>query len=637
MKKYSVIVFCISAFALCLSSLSFAIECAPFYCNMGNSEAISNSNGTIHGSLTFVGGINGNAASFDGTSDVNFTGSIFNSTSGSVSLWFQKNTTDEKGGIMEIGHIGSPNSIGLFYANTNGVYFEMRNSNNQYKVIYALNAISQTQWTHIVAIWDKQEDSYHIKLFINGRYVSGETLTGPFEHTQGFMNVGIAGSGEWYGHGRGKIDELRFFNWALSDGEVYAEYVYSSNRYRYQPTSKPVSTGPVKVIGKTLTVNNTPFPIKGVGYQPIPLGMEPDRSTLNSVFANAAIIARDIDYLKKMNVNTIRLWAQLPYDATLLNALAAADIYAIMAFEVPSSREDSTIDYGDPATIAFYKTKITEYVNYFKNHPAVLAWAIGNENNLHYDGNMADWYHLANELARSAWDAESPSYHPTVVINGYALFFGDVDYLSDDISMNYMDIWGHNTYNRYDYHSYFCYVDKISAKPLIITEFGVDAYNRNTSVEYQDVQAAWVIHEWEQIRSQSLGGTVMEYSDEWWKCGATNSHDLCGYYTDVQPDGFSHEEWYGMMAVEDNGTLPDIMHPRKVYCALQQAFSNKLFPSDFDLNNKVNLNDFTMLAGHWLQTNCCEHYCCDGVDLDYNGEVEMMELSMLAEYWLKGT
>lgn len=51
-------------------------------------------------------------------------------------------------------------------------------------------------------------------------------------------------------------------------------------------------------------------------------------------------------YLQQLNVNTVRLWAQLP-DATLLDSLAAAGIYAIMAFQVPSSVESPGIDYTD--------------------------------------------------------------------------------------------------------------------------------------------------------------------------------------------------------------------------------------------------------------------------------------------------
>jgi len=536
---------------------------------MNSDQAISACNGMINGSLTFVPGVNDTAANFDGTADIEYTDSIFNSTSGSISLWFRKNSTDTFGGIMEIGQIGTSNSIGVFYNYTNYIYLEMRGSSS-FEQAYTGDVIDQNAFTHIVALWDEREGTYYMKLFINGRYVSGNTLPGPFSHTQGYMKVGIT---DYYGRAKGVIDELRFFNWALSDSEVYEEYVYSSNKFRYKPTGKPVSTGPVKVIGKTLTVKNSPFKVKGIGYQPIPVGMSPSISTLDYVFTNQDIIARDVSYLKEMNVNTIRLWGQLSYDTVLLDAIEDAGIYAIMAFEVPSSTDDSDINYSNPDTIALYTTEITEYVNYFKNHPAVLAWAIGNENNLHYNGNMAGWYKLANELAKSAYKAEEPNYHPTMVINGYALYFGDVNYCSDDNSMNYVDIWGHNTYNRYDYHSYFCYYDKISAKPLIVTEFGVDAWDNNSSRENQAVQAQCDVNEWEQIKSNSLGGTLMEYSDEWWKCDSPSYHGLYGYYTDAQPDNFSNEAWYGVMAVQNNGTGPDIMIPREAYYALQQAFS----------------------------------------------------------------
>jgi len=111
------------------------------------------------------------------------------------------------------------------------------------------------------------------------------------------------------------------------------------------------------------------------------------------------------------------------------------------------------------------------------------------------------------------------------------LFFGDVDYSSDDASLDYVDIWGHNNYIRYGYHSYFCYYDRISAKPLVMTEFGVDACGPGLQWENQHVQAEWVTHEWEQVRDNCIGGTIMEYCDEWWKCGSPSTHDLCGYYT----------------------------------------------------------------------------------------------------------
>ncbi len=621
-------------FALVISP-SLAGECAPFYCSFDSETAITQCSGTVNGALTFPIAVNGLGANFNGTVDVKFTGQIFDNPAGSLSLWFKKNSSDPKGGIMEIGRLGTPNSMGIFYANSDYVYFEIRNAANEYRVVYAPDVLSQDSYTHIVVIWYERQGTYHMKLFINGIYAGGEQLPAPFVHVNSFMNVGVSGSGEWYGRGRGVIDEMRFLNWALSDPEVYAEYVFSSNRYRYQPTSKPVSTGPVKVAGKTLTVNDKPFLVKAVGYQPVPIEMSPTRDTLDYIFTDQNIIQRDVAYLKKMNVNTVRLWTQLP-DATLLDALQLAGIYAIMGFYVPASTDVPDIDYSNPTTIQLYTNGIADYVNQFKNHPAALAWAIGNENNLHYNKNVADWYKLANKLAQVAYENEKPAYHPTILVNGYMLFFADTDHCSDDVSLNYVDIWGHNSYVCYDYHAYFCYYDKLTAKPLILTEFGVDAYGSGPPPQNQHLQAEWVVHEWSQIRNNCLGGVVMEYCDEWWKCGLPSAQDLCGYYTDVQPDFFSNEEWYGIMAVEKSGTSTDIMRPREIYCSLQQAYSDRQFVGDIAPDGNVDFGDFSVFSVRWLQTNCYEDGCCEGVDLDHSGEVDIVDLAIMSEDWLEG-
>lgn len=607
---------------------SLAAECAPFYCSFASNEAIIQSGGIINGILTFPSGVNGTAANFNGTANVKFTGQIFDAPSGSLSLWFKKNSSDQQGGIMEIGRLGTPNSMGVFYNYSDDVYFEIRNAASQYKGAYAPDVLSQNIYTHIVVVWYERLGTYHMKLFINGTYTGGTQLPAPFVHANGFMNIGAC---EWYGRGRGVVDELRFFNWALSDPEVYAEYVYSSNRYRYQPTSKLVSTGPVKVVGKILTVHDKPFLVRGVGYQSVPIGKSAtNKDTLDYIFTNQNIIQRDVTYLKRMNVNTIRLWAQLP-DATLLDALASAGIYAIMGFCVPASTD---IDYSDPSTIQLYADGIADYVNRFKNHPAVLGWAIGNENNLHYDKNVSDWYKLANKLAQVAYENEKPAYHPTILVNGYMLFFADIDRSSDDVSLNYVDIWGHNSYVCYDYHSYFCYYSRITAKPLILTEFGVDAYDSGSSCQNQVLQAEWVVHEWNQIKNSCLGGTVMEYCDEWWKCGSSSTQDLCGYYTDVQPDFYSNEEWYGIMSVEKKSNSIDIMHPREIYYALQQVYNNPA--GDFDSDGHIDFFDFGIFSVHWLRRNCLEDSCCDGADLDHNGEVDLRDLAILCSNWHEG-
>jgi hypothetical protein len=420
-------------------------------------------------------------------------------------------------------------------------------------------------------------------LFVNGRYVTYGYLPGTFDHAAVPMQIGLTG---YWGNAEGIMDELQFFDWPLLDSEVYAEYVYSANRHRNQPTGKPVSTGPVQLIGKSLYVNGEPFKVKGVGYQATPIGVCPWDY---SVYTDTDILTRDIPLLEAMNVNTIRTWGQPP-DATLLDALhygATEPIYAIVGFWIPTSG----IDYADPATIAYYENEFRNLVSQFKDHPGVLAWLIGNEVNLSLSGqDLANWYALANHLAEVAYVEEGAAYHPTIIDNGGMRDSCDAANNSDDVSLNYVDMWGHNTYFGWDAYCYFDFYDRLSAKPLVFTEFGIDAWDDQAGTEYQSVHAAYVVNQWRQIESGCTGGTLMAYSDEWWKAGDPGSHDLGGYATHRHPDGYSNEEWWGIVSVEDNGANPDIMHPRQAYYDLGQEFAYSA--GDYDDDGDVDLLDY---------------------------------------------
>jgi hypothetical protein len=51
----------------------------------------------------------------------------------------------------------------------------------------------------------------------------------------------------------------------------------------------------------------------------------------------------------------------------------------------------------------------------------------------------------------------------------------------------------------------------------------------------------------------------------------------------------------------------------------------------------VNLADYAVLAGHWLETDCGEsNNWCEGSDFDRSGDVGTADLATLAGYWLEG-
>lgn len=349
---------------------------------------------------------------------------------------------------------------------------------------------------------------------------------------------------------------------------------------------KPESTGPVKINCSGLYVNNEPFTVKGVGYQPIPIGMTaesiPDKQKM---YNDIRIRERDFPMLRAMGANTIRTWYQV-LNKSFMDDLyndGVDPIYVLMGFWINCKE-----DYGSASIRQKYIDEFTDYVNEYKDHPSVLAWMIGNENNLGYclgSYSLADYNSLANELARIAYEIEGENYHPVAIINGDLGGIGETFYGGDDKSLNYTDFWGVNAYRGKSFGSLFEDYSQLTGKPMVVTEYGTDALNNSNYEEMQETQVDWNIAQWKEIEANTLGGTIMAYSDEWWKgdvfggCGDKWTHDYsCGHGDFPTPDGWSNEEWYGIMrTVENPDPLgADIMEPRLLYYAFQQEWSGEI-------------------------------------------------------------
>ncbi|MDP3789044.1 MAG: NosD domain-containing protein, partial [Candidatus Omnitrophota bacterium] len=108
--------------------------------------------------------------------------------------------------------------------------------------------------------------------------------------------------------------------------------------------------------------------------------------------------------------------------------------------------------------------------------------------------------------------------------------------------------------------------------------YGVDAYDNNTGLEDQATQASWLGQSaMEIINSQlTIGGTLNEYSDEYWLAGNEWSHDTGGWPSaaGVLPDNYANVEWWGIASVADNGTEPDIVTLRQAANSLREVFAN---------------------------------------------------------------
>jgi hypothetical protein len=124
----------------------------------------------------------------------------------------------------------------------------------------------------------------------------------------------------------------------------------------------PVGAAPAKVELRQsggcyqLLVNQKPFYIKGAGLE----------------FGNLQDLARH-------GGNSFRTWSTK--DAgEVLDAAWANKLYVTLGLEV--ARERHGFDYNDPAAVAGQLAQLQEEVLSYKDHPALIIWAIGNELNL---------------------------------------------------------------------------------------------------------------------------------------------------------------------------------------------------------------------------------------------------------------
>jgi len=352
----------------------------------------------------------------------------------------------------------------------------------------------------------------------------------------------------------------------------------------YQPT-------PVDVSGKQLLVNGTPFTVKGVVYSPVPIGEDPNASALpyGDYFTApySALHNRDLPVLRTLGANAVRLyhWEKTADHFNFLDQAfngGVNPIYVIAGYWINEGLDIASANIRNQI-----KADFQEMVAAHKDHPAILMWSVGHNLNLPeaYGSDRDHLFSLINELAEAAHLEEGTKAHPvTTALADHDLaatlagFEGAVPAL---------DIWGANVYRGGSFGTLFSDIGSAIQKPLLLLEYGIDAYDNTRGNEYEKLgattQADITEGLWKEIAAHGqtcVGGTIMSYSDEWWKGRYTGDtscpadpdpavHGRCGLATNTQPDGYANEEWWGIVRVLDNGTGPDQVEPRAVYYRLQ--------------------------------------------------------------------
>ncbi|MFH1714920.1 MAG: glycoside hydrolase family 2 TIM barrel-domain containing protein [Elusimicrobiota bacterium] len=384
-----------------------------------------------------------------------------------------------------------------------------------------------------------------------------------------------------------------------------------------------------------LFVYGNPMIIKGVTYAPTKVGLSPDSmpGVQNEWFSNddnnnqksdsaydswvdlnnnnlkdaEEDAIGDFKLMKDMGVNAIRLYyTKAPYDSSECDKNILRELYnnygirVIMGNFLGAYTIGADIAWPGPTdyTNAWQKDKIKKYVRDMvedhKNEPYILMWVLGNENEspwaatnaamnmepyTKFVGEVADMIHEidpVHPVAVCAWD------NPEQYVY-YKMFAGDVD------------IFGVNSYRGSSgFGNLWQGFKSLIDKPMIITEYGCDAYVKDIG-ENQISQENYHRACWNDIlfncagyggQGNSIGGIIFEWADEWWKKQGGYSalyHDTAGPWQGPFPDGWAHEEWFGITAQNnsDNGAQNTISPFQRNLRSVYNAYKNELWQDSF--------------------------------------------------------
>jgi hypothetical protein len=282
----------------------------------------------------------------------------------------------------------------------------------------------------------------------------------------------------------------------------------------------------------------TPYEIKGIGWSPTGVGQSNDSGY--SGYYNQ-YRGQDAPLMEELNANTVKTYDVFTRNAdgnTLLNDLYARGIMVIMSV---------LLTPGD-------QNELVENINYFKDHPAILMWVVGNEfnyNDLYGAGSHGEAVNIINAAVDTIHNVDPD--HPVAVSHG------EVPTLAQYNEIPNVDLWSINIYPGLTFASRFNNWINLSDKPMFVGEYGSDAWNSNSNTEDQAAQSVAIaslageIHEWVSSKNADLpvlGGTPYSLTDEWWKSGNPDGHDNGGFENAIHPDNFANEEWWGLCTIQ---------------------------------------------------------------------------------------
>ena len=307
----------------------------------------------------------------------------------------------------------------------------------------------------------------------------------------------------------------------------------------------------VEIENNKLNVNGIEYFIKGVCYDPVPIG-----KTIRSFNT----IDKDLLLMQEAGINTIRVYSPID-DLAILNKIDEAGIKVITNF-----------GYNQNGYYDILNGTYIDYIKKYKNHNAILFWELGNEYNYHpewFNMNIDNWYHSMNNAAKKIKQIDKN--HPVSTAHG------EIPNKKARQMGSNIDIWGINVYRWDDPTPLIEEWEKVSDLPLYFSETGSDSYMTKDYNEFkkginEDAQAAAnhnIIKNIFKMKEKFTGIIIFQFVDGLWKAGNPEKQDIGGWApnsTGVPYDGSPNEEFWGIVDINRN--------KKKTFEVVKKFFNN---------------------------------------------------------------
>ena len=298
-----------------------------------------------------------------------------------------------------------------------------------------------------------------------------------------------------------------------------------------------------EIRGSRLYLDRDVFPVRGVAYGPTPVGATPG----TKLDVSGCLYGRDLPLMARAGINTVRVYGRIAStDTAFWQGLDRNNLYLLAGFPLDPYHDPRASLAPGSGLRARILRDLGDYAAELSSRRRVVALVVGNEVSRDYTrkfgGAPRDFYSLVEEAAAAL--------RPMLVTTAVAEA-ADIGLIARDADLPHLAFWSVNVFRGLAFDTLFDDLARRTAKPVLVSEFGVDAFDSVRLVEDGEPQANALRNLVRLLRQAPVLGSVwFEWSDEWWRGGADPArHGQSGDLRAGFPDGVANWGWFGLFGL----------------------------------------------------------------------------------------